>query len=409
MQWAAAPTVADLDGDGDWDLISGCMPMTAGGGDSASSERFLHYFRNDGTPRDAKLHEIPFPRDGQFPHAALASPRLVDWSDDGLLDLVVSASTQIYLYRNIGTQSEPRFEAHANHLPCRWGSVPLGLVQMLDWNGDGLLDGAHGANIYLNTGRGSPGVFGSPVSLLKPGQSIQHLSGIGDDWQFLRLFDVDADGRIDLVDADHAGTIWWHRNCESNLSPDFDTPGVRLMQTDGRPVQVGFNLTGFDKLQGARATYTVGDFDGDARPDLVVVDTLGIVRYFRQAQSDPLPVFDPPVELGKLPIRGVPYAADWDGDGRLDVVAGSSAEHVVVFINRGNADKGSPFAAATPIPLPQAPYGAGAPIVVADYNGDGDTDLIVQTAYGYTCFYERSFIRAGYAQGTVVELQKRPR
>jgi hypothetical protein len=26
--WAAAPTVADLDGDGDLDLISGCMPMT---------------------------------------------------------------------------------------------------------------------------------------------------------------------------------------------------------------------------------------------------------------------------------------------------------------------------------------------------------------------------------------------
>jgi hypothetical protein len=52
---------------------------------------------------------------------------------------------------------------------------------------------------------------------------------------------------------------------------------------------------------------------------------------------------------------------------------------------------------------------AAAPIVAADYNGDGDTDLIVQTAYGYTCFYERSFIRSGYAEAEVVEVQKKPR
>lgn len=409
VQWAAAPTAADLDGDGDWDLISGGMPMTAGGGDSASSEHFLHYFRNDGSPRGPRLHEIPFPRRGSYPNAAIASPRLIDWSDDGLFDLVVSARTQIYLYRNIGTKNEPRFEAHAKALPSRWGSVPLGLSQMLDWNGDGLLDGANGPSIYLNTGQGSPGVFASPVSLLKPGQTIGHPSGVGDDWQFQRLFDLDADGRIDLMDADHAGTVWWHRNRESNKNPDFDTAGVRLMQTDGRAVQVGLGLEGFDKLQGARATYTAGDFDGDARPDLVVVDTLGIVRYFRQAMGDPIPVFDPPLELGRLPIRGVPYAADWDGDGRLDVVAGSDAKHVVVFKNRGATDSKSPFDPGASIPLPQAPYGAGAPIVVADYNGDGDTDLIVHTAYGYTCFYERSFIRSGYAKADVVEVQQQPR
>ena len=88
-------------------------------------------------------------------------------------------------------------------------------------------------------------------------------------------------------------------------------------------------------------------------------------------------------------------------------MAGSDAEHVVVFINRCAADKQSPFAPGQPIPLPQAPYGAGAPIVAADYNGDGDTDLIVHTAYGYTCFYERSFIRSGYAQGRVVAIQRR--
>ena len=35
--------------------------------------------------------------------------------------------------------------------------------------------------------------------------------------------------------------------------------------------------------------------------------------------------------------------------------------------------------------------------MVADYNGDGDVDLIVNTAYRYTCLFERSFIESGYA------------
>jgi hypothetical protein len=405
--WAAAPATADLDGDGDLDLMSGSMPITAGGGDAASRESFLHYFVNEGTPREARLVRRPFPCRGQLPNAALASPRFVDWSDDGLLDLVVSAGTQIYLYRNVGTARVPSFEVHENPLPSHWGAVPLGLAQMLDWNGDGLLDGANGANVYLNTGRGSPGVFASPVSLLKPGQTISHLSGIGDDWTFQRLFDLDADGRTDLLDADHAGTVWWHRNRGSNKQPVFETEGVHLKLTNGELVRVGLGREGFDALQGARATYTVGDFDGDARPDLVMVDTFGIVRFFRQAQGGDVPVFEPAIEMGKLRIRGVPCAADWDGDGRLDVVAGADAENVLVFLNRGAASSGSPFATGTPIELTMAPYGAGAPVMAADYNGDSDTDIVLQTAYGYTCFYERSFIASGYAKGEVVSIQRR--
>src|SRR5262249_369602 len=160
----------------------------------------------------ARLHEIAFPNRGQFPNSALASPRVVDWNGDGVPDLIVIAGQQIYFYRNVGTKTAPMFEAHGDALPSRSSAVPLSLVQMFDFSGEGVLDGAHGANIYLNTGRGSPGIFASPVSLLKPGQSINHLSGVGDDWQFQRLYDLDADGKLDLMDADHAGTIWWHRN-----------------------------------------------------------------------------------------------------------------------------------------------------------------------------------------------------
>ncbi|MBI2827249.1 MAG: VCBS repeat-containing protein [Planctomycetia bacterium] len=409
VSWAAAPTVGDLDGDGDLDLVSGCMPMTPGGGDSSTSESFLHYFENVGTRKEPQFRAARLPREGEFPHAGLGSPRLVDFNKDGLLDLVVSAGMRIYMFPNIGTRTAPKFRADVNALPGAWGNAPLAGTQFFDWDGDGHVDGIDGPKVYRNLGRGSPGLFASPVSLLRPGQRIDHLSGIGDDWTFQRLYDLDGDGRIDLMDADHAGHIWWHRNRAKPPECDFEAAGVRLSLVDGSPLLVGGERTGFDALQGARATYAVADCDGDGRADLVTTDTFGDVRFFRQARREEgaEPRFEPHRSVGKLRIRGAPAIADWNGDGRPDIVAGSRAEDVQVFLGQtGPADR--LFAPGRLLDLPPAPDGAGAPLAVTDYNGDGDLDIILHTAYGYTCFYERSFIDHGYARGEAVRIEVKP-
>ena len=112
------------------------------------------------------------------------------------------------------------------------------------------------------------------------------------------------------------------------------------------------------------------------------------------------------VTIGKLGGRGAPYAADWDNDGHLDVVAASCAADAVVFLGRGR-EADTPFQPAQRVPLPSAPYGSGAPVVVVDYNGDGDQDLILYTPYGYMCFYEHSFIESGYLEAHVVAAERR--
>jgi hypothetical protein len=173
---------------------------------------------------------------------------------------------------------------------------------------------------------------------------------------------------------------------------------------------VGLGREGFDAVQGARATYTVGQFSDDGLPDLVAADCFGVVRYFRQATRQgpgAAPRFEPPVEIGKLRIRAAPCAADWNGDGRLDVVVASSSEDAFVFFGRGgNSDP--PFQEGKSLELPYAPAGAGAPIMVADFNGDGDQDIILLTAYGYCCFYEHSFLESRYAIGEAVTVERRP-
>ena len=37
-------------------------------------------------------------------------------------------------------------------------------------------------------------------------------------------------------------------------------------------------------------------------------------------------------------------------------------------------------------------------VTVVDWNNDGDADLVVGTAYGYFCWFERSFLERGYAK-----------
>src|SRR5262249_22804671 len=154
--WAAAPCAADFDGDGDLDLVAGNMPLTSGGGDSSDPEHFLRYYENVGSRAEPRLVERPFPRVGKFPSACLGTPRAVDLNGNGLLDLVVSAGENIYVYLNVGTRKAPKWAVHDRPLPGVWGSAPLPTfgIQFVDWFGTGRKDILSGLTVYRNKGRG---------------------------------------------------------------------------------------------------------------------------------------------------------------------------------------------------------------------------------------------------------------
>src|SRR5678815_2861389 len=404
--WAAAPAVADFDSDGDLDLVSGSMPMTAGGGDSSSSENFLAYFENTGTRTAPEFHRKPFPRKGSFPKSSLGTPRVADLDGDGLLDLVVSAHTNIYVYRNIGTRHAPVFEAHEKPLSSSWGSqsVPSWGAQYVDWNNDGVFDILSGFSVSINSGKGSPGIFSSPESILTDGETIEHPATMGDEWTFVQLGDLDGDGQKDLLFGDHGGNVWFHKKLGQKK---YETQGVKVTVVGGQPIKVGPSAgqsMDFDVLQGARTTLAVADFDRDGKVDLVVGDTYGAVRFYRNESSSGNLIMGQPQLIGKMNTRMVPVAADWNRDGLLDVIGAAADGNVNVFYGKNN--KGSwGFSEGESLRLPAFPYGPT--VTVVDWNNDGDVDLVVSTAYGYTCWLERSFLEHGscVAEGPI--LQKR--
>lgn len=404
--WGAAPCVADFDGDGDLDLITGNFPMYVRDDEPASEFDFLLYYENTGSREKPVLSRRSFPMTGERPRARLATPRAYDFDHDGDLDLVVSASRYIYLYENTGTKQAPRFAVHAKHIAVPWGLAPITVDRFVDWDRDGKVDLVRDYTIRLNAGEGNPYVWSKSVSVLPKGDWIAHPSKIGDDWFWPFLDDFDRDGKIDVLFGDWWGHIWLHRNESTPEKPRFDLKGERLGLVGGALLKVGPNPDeanrSFVALQGARTVFTVADFDRDGLRDLVVGDTFGKFRLFRNVGTVAAPRFAEPVPIGDLGIRGLVETTDWNGDGWPDVIG--SANSVRLYLNQGPTKPGT-FDAGTELKLP--------PVVqprtlVGDINGDGDDDLHLGSTQG-SCFVERSFLQHGYASTKILATAKRPR
>jgi len=120
----STPTLGDLDGDGDLDLIVG----EAGG--------TLHAFRNTGTPQEPQFTRVPEAlSDVDVGHRS--APHLGDWDGDGRLDLIVGSRDQgLALYRS--TASSPFAFAPPDALPI--DAPRLATPVLGDWDGDGDAD-----------------------------------------------------------------------------------------------------------------------------------------------------------------------------------------------------------------------------------------------------------------------------
>ena len=92
-----APAFADIDGDGDLDLIVG------------ESGGYLHVYRNSGTPEEPMWSSVPWMLSEVYLFG-YTTPALGDLDGDGLVDLVIgSEDGYVYWIRNLGTPSEPDF------------------------------------------------------------------------------------------------------------------------------------------------------------------------------------------------------------------------------------------------------------------------------------------------------------
>jgi hypothetical protein len=229
-----------------------------------------------------------------------SAPSVVDLDGDGLKDLVVGDfGGRFQLHRNVGSKTKPLYESGGYlqsagadakvHIACCIGAQP----RFADWNGDAVLD--------LMTNSYDPGhchlFLGLPGGGFSEGIEVYGMDGVPvrstplqkEEFQsygsFFEAVDWDADGDLDLLIGCFDGTLMLRMNEGDRSSYKFSTTNTSIETVQG-PIRVK-----------AHCCPVVADWDSDGRWDIITGSDDGSVTFFRNIGTANVPVFSQGVLL----------------------------------------------------------------------------------------------------------------
>jgi hypothetical protein len=433
----AWPLPMDFDGDGDLDLVVNCSDKPYNG---------VYFFEN--VSGDTSRVKMPVFKPARRISKGLQNVQ-VSYVDG--VPHVLSPGVAYPDFLRSGLEKGVKLPAPEN---VHDKKVRANMWRTLDFDGDGRRDIIVGVgdwseygwdNAYSSDGTWTNGPLRGFVYFLKntgtdlnPAYDAARKVFAGDrpietfGWPSPSFADFDGDGDLDLICGEFLDGFTYFENIGSCNSPLY-AKGRRLTLPDSvrpRTPAAWLAVKESASLSGGRAPLTMDlemitpvaiDWNKDGHIDLIVGDEDGRVALVENTgnfTSERTPLFLPPVyfqqeaDCLKCGALATPVGVDWDGDGDIDILSGNTAGYIVYFENLSGAGVERPKWNAPrhlecddkPI-RPMAGYNGSiqgpaeakwgySTLSVADWDGDGLQDIIINSILGKVEWYKNIGTRA---------------
>lgn len=404
----ADPFAMDFDGDGNLDLVVNCPDKPYNG---------LYFFRNPGG--DTAVNQFPV-----F-EAARRISKGVQFAQisyvDGKPQILTPANAYPYFHET-GLDKPFKLPLPVN---VHSHSVRGNFWKYVDYDGDGKMDLIVGADdwgdygwdngydpagkwtrgplrgfVYFlhNAGTNEQPTYESAVKVEAGGKPIETFG-----WPTPNFADFTNSGKLDLICGEFLDGFTYFENIGTRTAPKY-APGRRLKTPDGKPLAMDLEMI----------MPTAIDWNKDGHVDLIVGDEDGRVAFIEntgKVDADHTPIFLPPryfqqqADLVKFGALASPVGFDWNGDGATDILCGNSAGYIGYIENLSGPGVEHPKWAAPKyleadgqrIRIMAGPNGSiqgpaeakwgYTTLSVADWDGDGLPDLIVNSIWGKVMWY----------------------